>query len=76
VAVLLILPRTRRIGGWAAAALLVAVFPGNVYLAVRGEHPALGVPGERWLHLARLPLQVPLVAWGVWVARRERPGTP
>ena len=56
-------PATRRKGAWATAALLVAVFPGNVYMAVE--------PGDvpRWLAVARLPLQVPLVLWAVQVAR-------
>jgi uncharacterized membrane protein len=55
-------PRTRRAGGLAAAALFVAVFPGNVWMAVEPG----GVP--RWVALARLPLQVPLVLWGLQVA--------
>jgi len=55
-------PRTRRLGGLAAAALFVAVFPGNLYMALE--------PGDvpRWVALARLPLQVPLVLWGLQVA--------
>ena len=58
-------PRTRRAGGLAAAALFVAVFPGNVWMAVE--------PGDvpRWAALARLPLQVPLVLWGLQVAGRS-----
>ncbi len=61
------LPRTRRHGALAAAALFVAVFPGNVYMAVE--------PGEvpRWAALARLPLQIPLVLWALQVARRSEP---
>ncbi|HWH27995.1 MAG TPA: hypothetical protein VNU26_03360, partial [Mycobacteriales bacterium] len=60
-------PRTRRAGATAAAALLVAVFPGNVYMAVE--------PGDvpRWLALARLPLQVPLVLWALQVRRSTEP---
>ncbi|MBW3648726.1 MAG: hypothetical protein KY440_13325 [Actinobacteria bacterium] len=60
------LPRTRRVGGLATAALLVAVFPANIYLAVE--------PGDvpRWAALARLPLQVPLVLWAVQVAHAAR----
>ena len=59
-------PRTRRAGATAAAALLVAVFPGHVYMAVE--------PGDvpRWLALARLPLQVPLVLWALQVRRGAR----
>lgn len=62
VAATVALPRTRRAGGLAAAALFVAVFPGNVYMAFE--------PGDvpRWIALLRLPLQVPLVLWGLQVA--------
>ena len=59
-------PRTRRRGALAAAALFVAVFPANVYMAFE--------PGDvpRWAAIARLPLQVPLVVWALRVARAER----
>ena len=62
VAGLVVLPATRRGGGLAAAALFVAVFPGNVWMALE--------PGDvpRWIAVARLPLQVPLVLWGLQVA--------
>ncbi len=62
VATAVAVPRTRRAGGLAAAALFVAVFPGNVWMAVEPG----GVP--RWAAVARLPLQVPLVLWGLQVA--------
>ncbi|HVM27473.1 MAG TPA: hypothetical protein VM433_07345 [Mycobacteriales bacterium] len=56
-------PRTRRAGATAAAVLLVAVFPANVQMALD--------PGDvpRWLAVARLPLQVPLVLWALQVRR-------
>ena len=56
-------PRTRRRGALATAALLVAVFPANVYMAFE--------PGDvpRWAALLRLPLQVPLVLWALQVRR-------
>ena len=61
VAAAVAVPRTRRTGATAAAALLVAVFPANVYMALD--------PGDvpRWLAVARLPLQVPLVLWALQV---------
>lgn len=59
-----VVPATRRAGGLASAALLIAVFPGNVYMAVE---PA-DVP--RWVALVRLPLQVPLVLWALSVAEK------
>ncbi len=61
-------PATRRRGGWATAALFVAVFPANVQMA----WDARGVAG-RAVAYGRLPLQVPLVWWAVTVARGARP---
>jgi uncharacterized membrane protein len=63
-AVLLAVPRTRRLGGHAAAALFVAVFPGNLEMVRTARTPA-----ARTLTLLRLPLQVPLVRWAWRVAR-------
>lgn len=65
-AVALAQPRTRRAGGWAAAALFVAVFPGNVTMAVRSSR---GPGWGRVVAWGRLPLQVPLVLWAARVAR-------
>ncbi|GAA1434573.1 membrane protein [Microlunatus lacustris] len=64
-AALLAVPRTRWMGGYATAALLVAVFPGNLDMARRARSPR-----GRALTLARLPLQVPLVVWAWRVGRR------
>ena len=57
--------RTRRLAGWGLVALLVAVFPANIYMAL--IHAQLGVPS--WLAWGRLPLQLPL-GWWVWKASR------
>ena len=64
----LYLPRTRRPAATATAALFVAVFPGNIEMAV---HPG-DVP--RWLALARLPLQIPLLLWALQVRRASAAG--
>lgn len=57
-------PATRRAAGFASAALLVAVFPGNVQMALtEGKRAGTGT-GSRARHvatLARLPLQIPLI---------------
>ena len=63
-AALLAFPGTRRAGGYAAAALFVVVFPGNLYMAQQAHSPR-----ERAITLGRLPLQVPLVGWAWRVAR-------
>lgn len=68
----LLIPRTRRYAAWGTVALLVAVFPANVYMATHGVVVA-GMPGGgdpsglvRW---GRLPLQVVLILWALWYAR-------
>lgn len=58
--------RTRRPAALASAALLVAVFPGNVQMAVdalKGDNRGLQAAS-----LARLPLQLPLIR-AAWRAR-------
>jgi uncharacterized membrane protein len=64
-------PRSRRLGRWWLLALLFAVFPANVHMAVNPEQirglDLNKVP--RWLLWARLPLQ-PLAMLWVWRATR------
>lgn len=57
-------PRTRRIGGYAAVALFVAVFPGNLNMVATAR-----TARSRTVTLLRLPLQIPLVWWAWRVAR-------
>jgi len=62
-------PRSRRAGGWLTAALFVAVFPANVQLALDGGFGGSSFFGSATAAWLRLPLQVPLIAWAVQVAR-------
>ncbi|GAB3184425.1 hypothetical protein GCM10027060_21440 [Nesterenkonia halophila] len=52
-------PAMRRLAERAAAALLVAVFPANVQMAVDAHHAVV----RRALALTRLPLPFPLIMW-------------
>lgn len=69
-------PRTRRPGGFLLLAVLVAIFPANVHMALHPERypnlPEIGL-------YARLPLQALFVYWAYLVATRspkpERAGT-
>lgn len=61
-------PRTRRGGGFAAAALFVAVLPANAQMAWDWRRRG---PLARAVALGRLPLQAPLVGWALRVARRR-----
>ncbi len=65
-----LLPRTRRLSGLGLIALLLAVFPANLYMA-RDPERFHRIP--RWALYARLPLQ-PLMIWGIWrTTRRPSP---
>jgi uncharacterized membrane protein len=60
----------RRVAGWGLVALLVAVFPANVYMAVHPDRiPNLHVP--QWILWLRLPLQAILIVW-VWFVSLAR----
>jgi uncharacterized membrane protein len=62
-----LLPRTRRPAGLGLIALLLAVFPANLYMAREPEH-FHKIP--RWALYGRLPLQ-PLMMWWAWRATQR-----
>lgn len=64
-----LVPALRAWAGWGLIALLVAVFPANVNMAL---HPELTPKVPEWALWARLPLQVVLIGW-VWWATRAAP---
>jgi uncharacterized membrane protein len=59
----LLYPGTRRAAAWGLIALLIAVFPANIHMLVN-EVYLEGMPQERWLLWARMPVQL-LFAVGV-----------
>jgi uncharacterized membrane protein len=61
-----LVPATRRLSGLGLAALLIAVFPANLHMALNPEE-FRRIP--RWALYARLPLQ-PLMMW--WALRTTR----
>ncbi|WP_067505566.1 MauE/DoxX family redox-associated membrane protein [Actinoplanes sp. TFC3] len=69
VAAAVAVPRTRRLGGLAAAGLFAAVFPANIKMAVDWRKAP---PKQRAIAYGRLPLQVPLVLWGLSVAEKAK----
>jgi len=48
---------------WGLVALLIAVFPANIQMAL---HPELTPNLPAWTLWARLPLQAVLIAWAYW----------
>ncbi len=69
VGVGIVFARTRRLALWSAAALFVAVYPANLYMAWDWRDRELS---ERLVAYGRLPLQIPLVWWAIVTARRSR----
>lgn len=63
--VLLLVPRTSRLAAWGIIALLIAVFPANVYL-YQNQHI---LPASPLVHLLRLPLQGVFILWAFWHTR-------
>jgi uncharacterized membrane protein len=61
-------PATRRGAGVWLAALLTAIFPANVHMALHAKDYAPIPPALLW---ARLPLQPLLVVWALRATRRE-----
>jgi uncharacterized membrane protein len=60
--------RTRNASAWGLVALLVAIFPANVYMATsdKFELPEPLADVSDLALWARLPLQAVLVAWALW----------
>jgi uncharacterized membrane protein len=63
-------PRSRRAAGLASAALLVAVFPANVQMAL--DLNRQGSTAAKAIGFARLPLQLPLIRAALKAARETR----
>jgi uncharacterized membrane protein len=62
----LLIPPLRSAAAWGLIALLIAVFPANLYMAIKPDRFAdLHLP--YWTLLLRLPLQGVLIAWVWWV---------
>ena len=63
---LLFFQRTTKLAAWCLIALLIAVFPANLQMALHPELYAQFSPTALWL---RLPLQVVLIAVVYWFTR-------
>ena len=70
VSAAILAPPTRRKGGLAAALLFAAVLPGNVTVAIAARKSDSSA--YRAVTILRLPMQLPLIAWGVYVSRNAR----
>lgn len=66
---MLFLRRVERLAAWGAIALIIAVTPANIQMAIHPEWYPDYSPTALW---ARLPLQGILIAWAFWFTRPRR----
>jgi uncharacterized membrane protein len=65
----LLVPILRKPAAWGLVALLIAVFPANVYMAI-DRIQVTSQPIPQWLLWARLPLQAVLIWLVLYVKKR------
>ena len=69
----LLVPQTRHWAGYGLIALLIAVFPANLHMALNHISPG-GTHVEPWVLWARLPFQPLFIAWVWLVALKSKKG--
>lgn len=71
--VFLLEPRTRVFAAWGIIALLIAVFPANLYVAIENIGVPSGQPGTGLgiLNWIRIPFQPLFVVWAWWYTRPD-----
>jgi uncharacterized membrane protein len=63
----ILIPKVRVAAGWGLIALLAAVFPANIQMALHGFQ---SIPG--WMLWLRLPFQMVFVGWIYWTCCSAR----
>jgi uncharacterized membrane protein len=66
--VLVLIPKCRSLAAWGIIALLIAVFPANIHMALNSDLYPQIPPVLLW---ARLPLQFVMMAWAYWFTGRD-----
>lgn len=69
----LLIPRTRVLAAWATIALLIAIFPANLHVALNDVPLAGRTEGAGIWNWVRLPFQLVLIAWAWWYTRDDAP---
>jgi uncharacterized membrane protein len=64
--VMLLIPRFTILAAWGLIALLIAVFPANIHMAM---HPQLYPDIPPAMLYARLPFQLVFIAWAWWFTK-------
>jgi uncharacterized membrane protein len=66
--VMLLIARFQKLAAWGLIALLLAVYPANIHMAVNHHlYPELRMV----FHWIRLPLQFVLIAWAWWFTKAD-----
>ncbi len=65
----LALPQTRKLAAWGTIALLIAVFPANIHVAMNNVPVFGAAEGPGPIGYVRLPFQLVLMAWAWWYTR-------
>ena len=68
----LMVPRLRKPAAWGLIALLIAVFPANVYMAVAPDK-FTDLKAPAWVWWLRLPFQTVFIAMVGWVGLKRKP---
>jgi len=69
--VYLLEPRTRVLAAWGTIALLIAVFPANLYVTFENVGPGGPGTGDPVVNWIRLPFQAVFVLWAWWYTRPD-----
>lgn len=73
----ILIPALRRPAAWGLIALLIAIFPANIHIAMNGWQ---GMNIASWILWARLPFQLLFIAWVYWTclsqSAKENPARP
>ena len=65
---LLLVPQASQFAAWGIVALLIAVFPANVYLY---QHQEI-LPASQNIHLLRILLQGVFILWAYWHTKQSK----
>jgi uncharacterized membrane protein len=66
--VMLLIQRFQKLAAWGLIALLLAIYPANIHMAVNHHlYPELPMV----FHWIRLPMQFVLIAWALWFTRAD-----
>lgn len=66
--ILLLIPKLSKFAAWSLIALLIAVFPANIYMAMNTN---LFPEFDPMLIYLRIPIQFILIAWAFWFTKEN-----